>query len=232
MAGRTAPEASSVLIVSTSSTRNGFHQSNSPDHRSPRMRQQRAQHHRRQDRERCTTERDVDTRRREGAPNRGGSSGVSRCRRSSRTVRRSSCSPPSCSRSRDPTPSDRTKSTLSVLQTPVTSAPSGLRDLHREWTHIAGRPVDEHPVAGMERATVGAAETLEREHRRVRQRRGILERHARSPSARTPARGRRRTRRRHPGHTRTGLRRRDRRAGTSLRPARRTRRHQRHRAQR
>ena len=52
-----------------------------------------------------------------------------------------------------------------------------LRDLDGERTDIAGAPSMSTWSPALERATVAAAQALEREDRRVRQRRGILERH-------------------------------------------------------
>ena len=52
-----------------------------------------------------------------------------------------------------------------------------LGDLDRERADVARRAVDQHPVARPDRPPVAAA-ALHREHRGVRQCRGVLERHA------------------------------------------------------
>ncbi len=54
----------------------------------------------------------------------------------------------------------------------------GLRDLDDERADVAGRAVDQDAVAGPDRPAVATPKPLEREDRRVRQRGGLLERHA------------------------------------------------------
>ena len=74
-------------------------------------------------------------------------------------------------------PSERTSSTLRVLHTPVTSAPSADRDLDGEGAHPAAGPVDEHPLAGLHLAHV--ADPAQGRRRRDGDRGRLLEGQAR-----------------------------------------------------
>src|SRR6058998_3847096 len=75
-------------------------------------------------------------------------------------------------------PSERTKSILSVRQTPVTSAPIDLAIWTANGPTLPEAPSISTLVAGLGGSAVAKPEALERENRRMRQGGRVLEAHA------------------------------------------------------
>ena len=125
-------------------------------------------------------------------------------------------------------PSERTKSTFWVLQTPVTSAPMDFAIWTANGPTLPDAPTISDLVARLDRRAATTPQALEREDRGVRERGRVLERHVRRDQLEGLLRPHRRTRRTRPRRAGRGRRTPDRRAGTgspSRRPTRRRRQH-------